>query len=213
MRRWTKRLAQVDERPLPSDDPRDVMNEILDDLEDQRSGVPVSASTLTSEPKESKKRTLGDTETTTESAKKQKREGEGKKAKAKAGKAQRKAQKAEKALQAIESAKTDPKQAAAAGKTGGEGTMTTTTTTTTASTDTNTKGLNRKARRLLAHKLKEAEGKGKADKEVKEGSENGKEKGKGEKAVKEKAVKGDPTSATAGVENGKTKSKKSQKST
>jgi hypothetical protein len=42
MKRWKARLAEAEagERPLPeTNDPRDVMNEILDDLEDRRTGT------------------------------------------------------------------------------------------------------------------------------------------------------------------------------
>jgi hypothetical protein len=46
MKRWKARLAEIDTRPLPSDDPRDVMNEILDDLEDRRTNtLPTSTTT------------------------------------------------------------------------------------------------------------------------------------------------------------------------
>lgn len=100
MKRWTNRIAQKDERPLPSDDPRDVMNEILDELEDRQAGqVPAS------------KKEQGDGETRGP----KRRKAESKKARQEA--------KAEEAL----------KTAGGAATAAGEG-----------------KGLNRKARRLLA---------------------------------------------------------------
>ena len=168
------------------------MNEILDDLEDQRSGLPPQVSN-TNDSKNSKKRAAPefDIDPQTESGKKQKREGK---------KTSKKERKAEKALKAIENAgagaggKTDTTKSGTKGE-GETGTGT--------GAGSGGKGLNRKARRLLAHKQKEAEAKGRT--------------GEKSEGVKEAKVKGDKLAAagTTGVgeKNGKAKPKKSRKST
>lgn len=114
MRRWTNRLSQADSRPLPSDDPRDVMNEILDDLEDHKLGQSAS-------------KTEEQAEGTEAAGTKRKRKDE-------VSKANKILRKAEEALKRV--------QAAGEEKQSGQ----------------EVKGLNRKARRLLAQREAEANG-------------------------------------------------------
>lgn len=122
MKRWKNRLALVDERPLPSDDPRDVMNEILDDLEDRQAGQSASHTDRAAEAR-------GETAGT---KRKRKRE------MTKANKVMRKA---EEALKRIENGER------AGGDENGDGPSL-----------QGVKGLNRKARRLLAQREREADG-------------------------------------------------------
>lgn len=139
MKRWKARLAEVDTRPLPSDDPRDVMNEILDDLEDRRTNTlpttstPAENSTTTTEKAE---------ETTKPKTDSPLKDGRKRKNRRGRSKAERKEQKAQEALKGVEAgetvtpvvanghAKSDEKGET---KEGGKG-----------------RALNRRARRLLA---------------------------------------------------------------
>jgi hypothetical protein len=130
MKRWQARLAEVENRPLPSDDPRDVMNEILDDLEDRRTGEPPAE--------------VAKTPKTTEKAETKAPAQEGSKRKnRRRSKAERKDQKAQEALKGVTatdiSSVKEATKVTAEGKEGGKG-----------------RGLNRRARRLLA---KQAAGK------------------------------------------------------
>lgn len=102
MKRWKARLAEVDTRPLPSDDPRDVMNEILDDLEDRRTNTLPTTST----PAEDTTTTTEKTEATTKpKADSPPKDGRKRKNRRGRSKAERKEQKAQEALKGVEAGK------------------------------------------------------------------------------------------------------------
>lgn len=160
MKRWKARLAEVEERPFPSDDPRDVMNEILDDLEDRRTNTKPAA--VESEEKEE---TVPST-TTADSKRPNGTESGGRNKAARRKdrrartKTERKDQQAQEALKAVATPITNATTLTTAEKTEGGG-----------------KGLNRRARRMLA---KQSAGPVAG---AKVGGENGKSK-----SVKEKKV-------------------------
>jgi len=141
MKRWQARLAEVESRPLPSDDPRDVMNEILDDLEDRRTGEPSEAEVKL-------------TKSTEEPAPKVK-EGR-KRTNRRRTKAERKDQKAKAALEGVSAtdalATKEASKDTTEGKEGG-----------------NRRALNRRARRLLAKQAAGKDGSKDTEKETPNG--------------------------------------------
>ena len=206
VKRWRARLAEVDTRPLPSDDPRDVMNEIRDDLEDRRPNTLPTTST----PAEDTTTTMEKAdETTKPNSDSPPKDGRKRKNRRGRSKAERKEQKAQEALKGVEAGETvTPVVANGHAKSDGKG-----------ETKEGGKGraLNRRARRLLA---KQAAGRveGKVEKpNGQEKKESTKTNGtsKSSKTPKEtKTVKEDKTTQeTAPVEEaGKEKKRRKRNS-
>lgn len=190
MKRWKARLAEANTRPLPeTNDPRDVMNEILDDLEDRRTGAKpveeVGDDEATNTPAAAATEPKATTTTKTEGdgGRKDKRASRRKDRRARSA-AERRNLKAQEAVKSVESTnRSTPKTKATEGDEAEGG---------------KAKGLNRRARRLLA-KQSGAVGNG----EGKKANSVKTKEGKGDKGkdLKESKAAGAPATETGPVES------------